>query len=102
VVVAATLEAQQKMFTDPDNSAKEFAKFAQLKDADALNAVKSFAGYGSRTMTFTEDALKLPQQVLATQNAAMGTVDLKKVYDLSLLQKLKDNGFNAKVGVPAS
>jgi ABC-type nitrate/sulfonate/bicarbonate transport system substrate-binding protein len=102
VVAAATLEAQQKLFTDPDSSAKEFAKFAQLKDADALNSVKAFATYGSRTMTFTEDALKLPQQVLATQNPAMGTVDLKKVYDLSFLQKLKDNGFNKKVGVPAS
>ncbi|HEY7625014.1 MAG TPA: ABC transporter substrate-binding protein [Candidatus Limnocylindria bacterium] len=102
VVVAATLEAQQKMFTDAETSAKTFATFAQIKDADALNAVKAFAGYGSRTMSFTEDALKLPQQVLATQNAAMGTVDLKKAYDLSLLQKLKDNGFNAKIGVPAS
>jgi ABC-type nitrate/sulfonate/bicarbonate transport system substrate-binding protein len=102
VVVAATLEAQQKLFTDPDSSAKEFAKFAQLKDADALNSVKAFASYGSRTMSFTEDALKLPQQVLATQNAAMATVDLKKTYDLSLLQKLKEIGFNTKVGVPAA
>ena len=102
VVVASTLEAQQKMFTDPDNSAKEFAKFAQLKDDAALNAVKTFATYGSRTMSFTEDAFKLPQQVLATQNAAMGTVDLKNAYDLSFLQKLKDNGFNTKIGVPTS
>ena len=53
-------------------------------------------------MTFTEDALKLPQQVLATQNPAMATVDLKKAYDLSFLTKLKDIGFNTKVGVPAS
>ena len=102
VVAASTLEAQQKMFTDADSSAKEFAKFAQLKDDAALNAVKTFATYGSRTMTFTEDALKLPQQVLATQNPAMGSVDLKKAYDLTLLQKLKDNGFNKKIGVPAS
>jgi ABC-type nitrate/sulfonate/bicarbonate transport system substrate-binding protein len=101
VVAAATLEAQQKMFTDPDNSAKEFAKFAQVKDDAALNAVKTFATYGSRSMTFTEGALQLPQQVLATQNAAMGTVDLKKAYDLSYLQKLKDIGFNTKIGVPA-
>ena len=45
---------------------------------------------------------KLPQQVLATQNPAMATVDLKKAYDLSFLQKLKDIGFNTKIGVPAS
>ena len=102
VVAAATLEAQQKMFTDPENSAKEFAKFAQLKDDAALNAVKIFATYGSRTMTFTEGALQLPQQVLATQNPAMATVDLKKTYDLSFLQKLKDTGFNTKIGAPTS
>jgi ABC-type nitrate/sulfonate/bicarbonate transport system substrate-binding protein len=102
VVAAATLEAQQKMWTDAENAAKEFAKFAQLKEDAALNSVKAFQGYGSRTMTFTEDALKLPQQVLATQNPAMATVDLKKTYDLSFLQKLKDIGFNTKVGVPAS
>ncbi len=102
VVAAATLEAQQKLFTDPEASAKEFAKFAQVQDAAALNAVKTFATYGSRTMTFTEDALLLPQQVLATQNAAMGTVDLKKAYDLSFLTKLKDIGFNKKIGVPGA
>ena len=102
VVAAATLEAQQKMFTDPDSSAKEFAKFAQVQDAAALNAVKTFATYGSRTMTFTEGALQLPQQVLATQNPAMGSVDLKKAYDLSFLTKLKDIGFNKKIGVPGS
>jgi NitT/TauT family transport system substrate-binding protein len=102
VVAAATLEAQQKMFTDPEGSAKEFAKFAQLKDDAALNAVKTFATYGSRTMLFTEGALQLPQQVLATQNPAMATVDLKKTYDLSFLQKLKDTGFNTKIGAPTS
>ena len=102
VVAAATLEAQQKMWTDPDTAAKEFAKFAQLKDDAALASVKAFQGYGSRTMTFTENALKLPQQVLATQNPSMATVDLKKTYDLSFLQKLKDTGFNAKIGAPTS
>jgi len=102
VVAGATLEAQQKLFTDPDTSAKSFAAFAQVKDDAALNAVKTFATYGSRTMTFTEGALQLPQQVLATQNPAMGSVDLKKAYDLSFLDKLKTIGFNAKIGVPAS
>ena len=53
-------------------------------------------------MLFTEGALQLPQQVLATQNPAMATVDLKKSYDLSFLQKLKDIGFNTKIGVPTS
>ncbi len=102
VVVAATLEAQQKMFTDVPTAAKEFAKFAQIKEDKATSLVKEFATYGSRSMTFTEDALKLPQQVLATQNPAMASVDLKKAYDLSFLKKLQDNGFYKKVGAPTS
>ena len=40
--------------------------------------------------------------VLATQNPAMGQVDLKKAYDLGFLNTLKTNGFFTKVGVPAS
>ncbi len=102
VVVAASVEAQQKMWTDPETAAKEFAKFGQLSDAKALDLVKSFQSFGSRTMMFTEDALKLPQEILATQKAEMANVDLKKTYDLSFLNKLKDNGFFAKVGVPSS
>lgn len=102
VVVASAVEAQQKMWTDADGSAKELAKFGQIKDDAALNAVKAFQTYGSRSMLFTEDALTLPRQVLATQNQAMATVDLKKAYDLSFLNKLKDGGFFAKVGVPSS
>jgi NitT/TauT family transport system substrate-binding protein len=102
VVAASAVEAQQKMWTDAAGAAKELAKFGQLKDDAALNAVTQFQTYGSRSMLFTEDALTLPQQVLATQNPAMGTVDLKKAYDLTFLNQLKSNGFFAKVGVPSS
>ena len=102
VVAAATLEAQQKMWTDADAAAKEFATFGQLPADKALQLIKDFQGYGSRSMLFTEDALKLPQQVLATQNPAMASVDLKKAYDLSFLNKLKDIGFYQKVGAPTS
>ena len=102
VVAAATLEAQQKMWTDVPAAAKAFANFAQIDEKKATDLIKDFQGYGSRTMMFTEDALKLPQEVLATQNPAMGSVDLKKTYDLSFLNKLKDIGFYTKVGAPTS
>src|SRR5438093_13233750 len=102
VVVAATLEAQQKMWTDASTASKEFAKFAQIKDADAESLVKDFQGYGARDMSFTEDAFKAPKEVLATQNAAIANVDVTKAFDLSFLKKLKDIGFNTKIGVPSS
>lgn len=102
VVAAATLEAQTSMFKDQATAAKEFAKFAQIDEAKATSLIKEFQTYGSKSMMFTEDALKLPQEVLATQNPAMGTVDLKKAYDLGILNKLKDIGFYAKIGAPTS
>ena len=37
----------------------------------------------------------------STQNAAIANVDVAKAYDLSFLKKLKDIGFNTKIGVPA-
>ena len=33
-------------------------------------------------------------------NPPVATVDLKKAYDLSFLQKLQDNGFYAKYSIP--
>lgn len=103
VVVAATLEAQNSIWKDQATAAKEFAKFAQIKeDPDAKNLINDFLGYGSRTMAFTQAAFEKPKEVLATQNPAIANVDLTKAFDLSFLTKLKDIGFNAKIGVPAS
>ena len=102
VVAAATLEAQTAMFKDQATAAKEFATFAQIAPEKATSLIKEFQSYGSKSMMFTEDALKLPQEVLATQNQSMATVDLKKAYDLGFLNKLKDTGFYTKIGAPTS
>jgi NitT/TauT family transport system substrate-binding protein len=100
VAVAATLEAQNKMWTDADTAAAEFAKFAQIKPDDAKALVKDFQNYGSRSMTFTADAFQAPRDVLAAVNPAVKDVDVTKAFDLSFLKKLKDIGFYAKIGAP--
>ena len=100
VAVAATLEAQNKMWTDADTAAAEFAKFAQIKPDDAKSLVKDFQSYGSRSMTFTADAFQAPRDVLAAVNPAVKDVDVTKAFDLSFLKKLKDIGFYAKIGAP--
>ncbi|CAN5181654.1 ABC transporter substrate-binding protein [soil metagenome] len=102
VVVAATLEAQNTMWTDAATAATKFAEFAQVKPEDATKAVKDFQGYGSRSMTFTEDAFKAPREVLGAVNPAMANVDLAKAYDLSFLKKLQEIGFNTKIGAPTT
>jgi ABC-type nitrate/sulfonate/bicarbonate transport system substrate-binding protein len=100
VAVAATLEAQNSIWTDPATAAKHFAAFAQVKEDDARKAIDEFQKYGSRSMTFTEDAFKAPKQVLAGQNPAVANADISKAYDLSFLKKLQDTGFYKKIGAP--
>jgi NitT/TauT family transport system substrate-binding protein len=102
VAVAAALEAQNSMWTDAPTAAKHFATFAQVKEDAALSAVTDFQKYGSRSMTFTEDAFKAPKQVLAGQNPAVAGADIAKAYDLSFLNRLKEIGFYKKIGAPTS
>jgi ABC-type nitrate/sulfonate/bicarbonate transport system substrate-binding protein len=102
VAVAATLEAQQKMFTDVDTASAKFAEFAQIKPDQAKDLVKDFASYGSRSMQFTADAFIAPRDVLAAVNPAVKDVDVSKAFDLSFLKKLVDIGFNAKIGAPTA
>jgi NitT/TauT family transport system substrate-binding protein len=99
-VAAATVRAQNYMFTNNADAAVKFAEWAQQKPDAAANAVKGFLDYGLRSMIFTEEAFKAPQQVLATVNPPVATVDLKKAYDLSYLNKLKDLGFYQKYNIP--
>lgn len=102
VVVASVLEAQQHMWTDVPTAATKFAAFAQKKPDDATNLVKGFQAYGSRSMSFGQDAFVAPRDVLATVNPAVKDVDVTKAYDLSFLKKLQDIGFYAKIGAPTS
>jgi len=102
VVVAATLEAQNSIWKDPQTAATKFAEFAQIKPDVALATILDFQKYGSRTMSFTADAFVAPRDVLAAINPAVKDVDVTKAMDLSFLKKLVDIGFNAKIGAPTS
>jgi len=102
VVAAAVLEANNSMWTDPETAAKKFTEFTQSKPEDALLRIKDWTTIGSRSMTFTEEAFIAPRDVLATVNPAVANVDVKKAFDISFLNKLKDIGFYAKIGAPTS
>lgn len=99
-VVAATLLAQNSIFTDPKTATAKFAEFAQVKPEAAATSINAFLSYGSRSMMFTADAFTAPRDVLATVNPAVANVDLTKAFDLSFLNKLKDSGFYAKNNIP--
>lgn len=100
VVAASTLEAQNYIWTNNADAATKFADFAQKKPADATALVSGFKDYGSRSMTFSEDAFKAPRDVLAAVNPAVTNVDVTKAYDLGYLKKLQEIGFYKKIGAP--
>lgn len=102
VVVAAVLEAQNLMWTDTANAATKYAEFSQKKPDDAKTLVEGFKVYGDRSMRFTEEALVMPRDVLASVQPAMANVDISKTYDLSFLKKLEDIGFYKKIGAPTN
>ncbi len=102
VVVAAVLEAQQYMWTNTADATTKYIDFTQKKPADAAVVMEGFKAYGSRSMQFTEDALLLPRDVLATVNPAVANVKISDTYDLSFLKKLESNGFYKKVGAPTT
>ena len=101
-VVAASVRAQNYMWTNNADAAVKFADWAQQKPADAANVVKQFLDYGLRSMIFTEEAFKAPQQVIAAVNPPVANVDVKKAYDLTFLQKLVSIGFYQKYNIPTS
>ena len=100
VVVAATLEAQNSMWTDAKTAAAKFAEFAQKKPEDATLLVNGFQAYGSRSMRFTADAFIAPRDVLASVNPAVKDVDVTKAFDLGFLKKLEEIGFYKKIAAP--
>ncbi len=102
VVVAAALEAQNSMWTDTKTAITKFAEFTQVKEDAAATRVNDFLTYGSRAMLFDQQAFIAPRDTLAAVNPAVANVDVTKTYDLSFLNKLKDNGFYKKIGAPTT
>jgi len=101
-VVAAALEAQNMMWSDPQTAAKDYASFVQQDMSFATQQIQDFQNVGNRTMMWNEDAFANPQQVLETVNPDVKNVDVTTAYDMSYLQQLKDMGFYDKLGIPTS
>ncbi len=102
-IVAATLEAQNMIWTQPDKAVDSLVKWTQAKDrAKAEEQVKAFQKTGRRDLRWSKDAFLLAQQVQAAANPAVKDVDVTKAYDTQWLDKLKTMGFNQAIGLPTS
>jgi NitT/TauT family transport system substrate-binding protein len=100
VVAAATLEAQNYMWTNTDDASKKFAEFTQTDEAEAKGYITDFLSWGNRPMTWTRQAFETPKEVLATVNPATKDVDVTQSYDESVLNRLKEMGFYKQLGIP--
>ncbi len=101
-IVAAVIKAQNYIFTNPADVVQPFADFSGAKPADAQTDINAFVNvYGSRSMGWSDQALTIPQQVLATVNPAVKNVDVTQAEDRSFLQKLWDGGYFAQIGDPS-
>ena len=99
--VAAVLEAQQLAFTSPERMAQSYATFAQISDpARPLRDVQEYLKTARRDMRWTPEAFTRAQKVLASVNPDLASVDVNQAFTYEYLDKLKEMGFNAQVGVP--
>jgi NitT/TauT family transport system substrate-binding protein len=100
VAVAAVLEAQNTIFSNPATVIPQYMKFTTLDEAKATTQVNDFAKIGNRSMMWTDDALKNAQKAIAVINPDIIDVDVATVGNRTFLQTLVTNGFYAKIGSP--
>jgi NitT/TauT family transport system substrate-binding protein len=102
VALAAILESQNTIWTDTPGTIKRFAQHIQTDEAKAKPNVEDFLNVGNRSMMWKDEAYINSQKVIALVNPDIIDVKPSDAYDRSLLQKLLDTGFYAKIGNPAT
>ena len=100
-VLAAQLEAQKIMFTDPTRTITEYRNLTSLDEATARTSVEHYAkSVGNKGFRFTTQDFNLNKQMISKINTATAGVDLATVVDISYLDKLQTMGFNAELQFP--
>jgi sulfonate transport system substrate-binding protein len=100
VALAAVLEAQNMIWTDPDTAAKHYAEFIQVDEAEAKRLILEFQDVGNRSLEWEDEAFGNPHRVLATVNEALLTIDFRTAFDRSYIEKLREGGFMDELGIP--
>jgi NitT/TauT family transport system substrate-binding protein len=100
-LVAANLEAQQRLFSETEKAIDSYARWTQTTDRPkAEKAVKDYLQFARRDMRWSKEAWEIVRDVGAAENPALKDVDVTKAYTFEFLDKLRDMGFNEAVGVP--
>jgi NitT/TauT family transport system substrate-binding protein len=103
-IVAASLEAQNRLFTDTPAAIDAFATWTQQTNdrAQAEKFITDYLKIGDRDLRWTQKGFEIIRDVLATQNPAIKDVDVTKAYSFDPLDKLQAMGFDDAIGVPKS
>jgi ABC-type nitrate/sulfonate/bicarbonate transport system substrate-binding protein len=102
VALAAIVEGQNLIWTDTDGTAQRFAQYLQIDVAKARPQVVEFQSVGNRSMMWTDEIFTNGKKILASVNPDVIDVDQSKAQDQTLIKKLVDNGFYAKINDPAT
>jgi NitT/TauT family transport system substrate-binding protein len=102
ILAAALLEGQTILINDLKTSATEWAKFAQVDQAKAEEAIKAIQGQVNPSMMWVDEDFAFTQQTFAKIAPSVMMADIHKAGDHSFLQKLVDIGFYKKIGAPTS
>jgi ABC-type nitrate/sulfonate/bicarbonate transport system substrate-binding protein len=98
-VLAATLEGQNAMWSDPEAAAEKYAEFTQQDLPTAQGLIADFQEIGNRPMLWPWAAFETPKEVLATVNPDIASVDVHTAADDSYLRQLVDLGLYDALGI---
>jgi NitT/TauT family transport system substrate-binding protein len=102
VAAAAILEGGNMIWEDPTGTAQRFAQWLQTDVARTTPIVQDYLGVGNRSLMWTDEVFTNGKKILATVNPDVIDVDITKPQDKSILKKLLDGGFYAKINNPAT
>lgn len=100
-ILAASMEAEQDMYTMTDKAIDGFTEWTQAQNKDdATKEVHDYLPIGNRNLRFSPDGFENLKEVMVTAAPELKDVDLKQVYTFEYLDKLSSLGFDKLVGVP--
>ena len=100
-ILAASLEAQQDIYTMTDKAVDGFTEWTQAQDKTAAEKeIHDYLPVGNRNMRFSPDGFDNLKEVMVAASPDLQSVDLKQVYTFDYLDKLHSLGFDKLVGVP--
>ena len=100
-ILAASMEAEQDIYTMTDKAIDGFTEWTQAQNkSDAEKEVHDYQPIGNRNLRFSPEGFDNLKEVMVVAAPELKDVDLKQAYTFEYLDKLHTLGFDKLVGVP--